>query len=61
MVSRAEGRANIFTMESEEDTLANEMLIQLFSRWKVDPLQIFLKYEIRGAMLLGRKAEKLPE
>ena len=34
------------------------MSIQLFSKWKVDPLKTFLKK--RGVVLSGRKAE-LPE
>ena len=52
MVSRG---ANIFKMASEEGNLADEMSIELFSRWKVDQLKTFLTK--RGVVLSGRKYE----
>ena len=47
--------ANTFKVAYECDTLTSEMSIELFSKWKVDPLKGFLK---RGGIILsGRKAE----
>ena len=50
MVSRG---AKIFKMASKGGKLTNEMSIELFSGWKVDQLQTFLKK--RGVLLPGRK------
>ena len=55
MVSWGGGGANAFKMASEYDTLTSEMSIEMFSKWKVDQLKVFLKR--RGVILSGRKAE----